>query len=53
MQSLAYKGSEAKEKRATCKYKRICGGRRLRVYATSGDYLAEDPACCLGDREER
>ncbi len=34
---------------ATCKYKKICGGCRSRAYATSGDYLAEDPVCCLGD----
>jgi len=24
---------------------KICGGCRCRAYATSGDYLAEDPAC--------
>jgi radical SAM protein with 4Fe4S-binding SPASM domain len=36
---------------ASCKYKRLCGGCRSRAYATSGDYLAEDPVCSLGDGE--
>ena len=28
-----------------CEFREICGGCRCRAYATSGDYLAEDPAC--------
>ncbi len=28
-----------------CEFSTICGGCRCRAYATSGDYLAEDPAC--------
>jgi radical SAM protein with 4Fe4S-binding SPASM domain len=28
-----------------CEFRKICGGCRCRAYATSGDYLAEDPAC--------
>jgi radical SAM protein with 4Fe4S-binding SPASM domain len=28
-----------------CEFQEICGGCRCRAYATSGDYLAEDPAC--------
>ena len=28
-----------------CEYTKICGGSRARAYATSGDYLAEDPRC--------
>lgn len=28
-----------------CEYTRICGGSRARAYATTGDYLAEDPRC--------
>jgi radical SAM protein with 4Fe4S-binding SPASM domain len=28
-----------------CEFAAICGGCRCRAYATSGDYLAEDPAC--------
>jgi MoaA/NifB/PqqE/SkfB family radical SAM enzyme len=42
-----------KGKCGTCKYKNICGGCRSRAYATSGDYLAEDPVCWLGDGEEQ
>lgn len=28
-----------------CEYTKICGGSRARAYATTGDYLAEDPRC--------
>ena len=28
-----------------CEFSKICGGCRCRAYATSGDYMAEDPAC--------
>jgi radical SAM protein len=28
-----------------CEFKRVCGGSRARAWATSGNYLAEDPAC--------
>ena len=28
-----------------CSYRELCGGSRARAYATSGDPLAEDPAC--------
>ncbi|MBI4012290.1 MAG: radical SAM protein [Candidatus Rokubacteria bacterium] len=28
-----------------CEFQLVCGGCRCRAYATSGDYLAEDPAC--------
>jgi AdoMet-dependent heme synthase len=28
-----------------CEYLKICGGSRSRAYASSGDYLAEDPRC--------
>ncbi|HEY7364682.1 MAG TPA: radical SAM protein [Methylomirabilota bacterium] len=28
-----------------CEFAKVCGGCRCRAYATSGDYLAEDPAC--------
>jgi radical SAM protein with 4Fe4S-binding SPASM domain len=28
-----------------CEYRRVCGGCRARAYASSGDPLAEDPAC--------
>lgn len=45
----ALRAREVKGQCATCKYKQICGGCRSRAYATSGDYLAEDPVCWLGD----
>lgn len=28
-----------------CEFTELCGGCRCRAYATSGDYLAEDPSC--------
>ena len=28
-----------------CEYRKLCGGSRSRAYASSGDYLAEDPRC--------
>ena len=28
-----------------CEYLKICGGSRSRAYATTGDFLAEDPRC--------
>jgi len=28
-----------------CEYTKICGGSRARAYASTGDYLAEDPRC--------
>ena len=38
-----------------CPYRRLCGGCRGRAWATSGDYLAEDPSCFIhtsnGNRE--
>jgi radical SAM protein with 4Fe4S-binding SPASM domain len=37
-----------------CSYRRLCGGCRGRAWATSGDYLAEDPSCFIhtdGDGE--
>jgi len=30
-----------------CEYRRLCGGCRGRAWATSGDYLAEDPSCFI------
>ncbi len=30
---------------AACPYRGVCGGSRSRAFATTGDYLAEDPAC--------
>lgn len=28
-----------------CEYQKICGGSRSRAYASTGDFLAEDPRC--------
>lgn len=28
-----------------CRYRAVCGGSRSRAYATSGDFLGEDPLC--------
>ena len=28
-----------------CEYRNLCGGSRARAYATTGNYLAEDPRC--------
>ena len=30
-----------------CEYRRLCGGCRGRSWATTGDYLAEDPSCFI------
>jgi radical SAM protein with 4Fe4S-binding SPASM domain len=30
-----------------CEYRRLCGGCRGRAWATTGDYLAEDPSCFI------
>jgi radical SAM protein with 4Fe4S-binding SPASM domain len=30
-----------------CAYRRLCGGCRGRAWATSGDYMAEDPSCFI------
>ena len=46
----ALRARQVKGRCATCDYKTICGGCRSRAYAISGDYLAEDPVCLLGDK---
>jgi len=33
-----------------CNYKTVCGGCRGRAHAYSGDYLAEDPRCYIGEK---
>jgi len=45
----ALRAREVKGQCASCKYKQMCGGCRSRAYAISGDYLAEDPVCSLGE----
>jgi len=37
----------------SCEYVGICGGCRARAYATSGDYLGEDPVCNYKRGEEK
>ena len=33
-----------------CEFRNLCGGSRARAYATTGDYLAEDPRCSYHPR---
>ena len=33
-----------------CEFRSVCGGSRARAYATTGDMLAEDPACAYVPR---
>ncbi len=35
-----------------CEYRRLCGGCRGRAWATTGNYLAEDPSCFLHTADE-
>jgi len=35
-----------------CAYRRLCGGCRGRAWATTGNYLAEDPSCFIHAEEE-
>jgi AdoMet-dependent heme synthase len=37
--------SQREGKCGICEYQKICGGSRSRAYATTGNYLAEDPNC--------
>lgn len=37
---------------STCRQRELCGGGcRVRAYAVSGDFLAEDPFCYVNDRD--
>lgn len=36
-----------------CPFKLVCGGSRARAYATTGDFMAEDPSCAYVPRERR
>lgn len=33
-----------------CEFRKVCGGSRARAFTTTGDYLAEDPACAYEPR---
>ncbi len=39
-----------KGKCGRCSYKFICGGCRANAYASSGDYLGEDPGCFINSK---
>jgi AdoMet-dependent heme synthase len=34
-----------------CEYRRVCGGCRARAFASTGDYLAEEPYCVYEPRQ--
>ena len=36
-----------------CEYRTVCGGCRARAYATTGDYLAEEPFCVYQPKRSR
>jgi len=40
-----------KGKCGSCDFKDICGGSRARAYASTGDYLDEDPLCLYKSKE--
>jgi radical SAM protein with 4Fe4S-binding SPASM domain len=46
-QLRALRERKLKGKCGRCSYSSICGGCRARAYAKTGDFLGEDPACCL------
>jgi len=55
--SPVFKHLREREKRlkgrcGECQYRRLCGGCRGRAWATTGDYLAEDPSCFIHSSEE-
>jgi len=35
-----------------CEFRKVCGGSRARAFATTRDYLAEDPACAYEPRTQ-
>ena len=40
-----------KGKCGVCEYKKVCGGCRARAFASSGDYLGEEPYCVYEPRK--
>jgi radical SAM protein with 4Fe4S-binding SPASM domain len=51
-ESPVFKDLREREKRlegscGECEYRRLCGGCRGRAWATTGNYLAEDPSCFI------
>ena len=47
LQDLRARETRLKGRCGDCLYRRLCGGCRGRAWATSGDYLAEDPSCFI------
>jgi len=50
--SAVFEGLREREERlqgrcGECEYRRLCGGCRGRAWATTGDYMAEDPSCFI------
>lgn len=51
MVKLREKDKHVKGKCASCSYKSLCSGCRIRARAVYGDLWAEDPACYLSEEE--
>jgi radical SAM protein with 4Fe4S-binding SPASM domain len=47
LEDLRERETRLKGRCGECEYRRLCGGCRGRAWATSGDYLAEDPSCFI------
>ena len=47
LQDLRERESRLQGRCGECAYRRLCGGCRGRAWATTGDYLAEDPSCFI------
>ena len=47
LKSLQQREERLKGRCGECQYRRLCGGCRGRAWATTGDYLAEDPSCFI------
>jgi len=47
LKDLRERESRLRGRCGECEYRRLCGGCRGRAWATTGDYLAEDPSCFI------
>ncbi len=47
LKSLREREKRLKGQCGECAYRRLCGGCRGRAWATTGDYLTEDPSCFI------
>ncbi|NWG11224.1 radical SAM protein [Candidatus Bathyarchaeota archaeon] len=47
LEDLRKREERLKGRCGECQYRRLCGGCRGRAWATTGDYLAEDPSCFI------